>query len=228
MKVDHYSYSSHRKFESCPKKFELSKLYPEVKLELSDYILYGNEYHREVENYHTNKVYNAKLIKAYTDVIPKDFYDEVEMELDATLKDLDTGEEIDVPFVVRLDGVNKDGLWDLKTTNNDNNYRQGVLNDSDQATLYCYVWYLKTGKIPVFNYIIYDKKKNKIKLKETYRSEKNFKEFFKKAKEFDKNVKKGIFEKKIGWQCLQCPFAINETCLTKPLYQVLKNTHGRL
>jgi len=224
MKIHHYSHSSFNVYKSCPKKFEFSKLNPEIEMPTTKYMEFGSAFHEAVENYHNKKVYNTKLIEAYTKEIDADFYDSVEKEILIELKDVDSDDFIDTPFLAIIDGMNKDGLYDLKTTGTD--LAQSKLNSSDQATLYCYMHFLQFAKIPIFHYIIYSRKNNTIKMKETYRSEKNFREFFKKMKVFDEKVKGNEFDRKLGRQCLYCPFA--KQCVPNSLYEVLERTHGKL
>jgi hypothetical protein len=204
MKIHHYSYSSHRTFTECPYKFKLSKDFPDVKQPPNKYIEFGSIFHKEVDKYHKGELYNFSMLKKYIKEIPQDFYDKTEVKIETQLKHPETGEVIDTPFLGYIDGVNERGLYDLKTTSND--IAQSVLNNSDQITLYCYMWWLLLDFIPTFYYIIYSRNKNTVVLKETYRSKKVFVEFFEKMKEFDKKVKNDDFEKKIKSQCNYCFF----------------------
>jgi CRISPR/Cas system-associated exonuclease Cas4 (RecB family) len=213
-KIKHYSYSLFSAYKQCSKKVFFGKLWGIEQME-KDFYIYGSKIHKQVDNYHKGLKYDEKLIKRYTDKIPKDFYKETEMWLPQTklYNPLNENDIIETPFVGRIDGIvaKNDAIADLKTYNG--SMSQKMADESEQATLYLFMQWVNNGGIPPsFIFINFRKDKNKkgepmpIQIIETKRKKRDFIELWKELKNFDNSIKDEIFYKEPGYQCRYCEY----------------------
>lgn len=192
MFLDHYSYSSYRMFKECPKLFELVKT-GQMERRKTGAMSFGSYYHTQVENYHKGRLYDETTLKEYAEVFPKDFFkpENVEVRFRGCLAILPSGKFIKTPFVGIVDGINEQGLHDLKTWSYSKS--QEELDKDEQATLYLFMNYLKTGEIVPFNFNIFLKLENRIERIQTTRVLSDFGTLFLKLQKFDKLVREDRF-----------------------------------
>jgi hypothetical protein len=210
--ITHISYSMMSLFDTCRECFKY-KYIMGLKGEIPDYYEEGREYHDEVDAYHTGRQYNEALIKAYTRVFSPDYRKQSEV----WLEDLNKGQPVFVPGVKlpikgKIDGINEAGLCDLKFTKSRISQRQA--DESEQATLYIWVYFTLTGKNVPFFFNVVDKQTGRVGMVKTSREPARFDGLAHTINEFIKEVERGDFTALPGQKCFgQCEFYnICETC----------------
>lgn len=113
---------------------------------------FGSRYHKAVEVYHLTGE-TIDLIKAYTDIVPRDHVVEVEKPFEAILRHPETLEPLPLPFRGIIDAVGVSGaLIDLKTS--EKSWSQRKADEDLQATAYLYYWWQEHGELPEFNFVV--------------------------------------------------------------------------
>lgn len=205
-----YSWSVFDAYMKCAMKVYFAKIWGVEEIE-SEYFAFGKNVHKEVENYHIGLPYNEKLISRYTEVIPSDYYVQVEQWIEAYIHNPDDkNDKIETMFVGRLDGIGNDFIADLKTMGR--SISQNIADNMGQITLYLYMDWIKTGKIRKFRILNLRKDRNSkgelfpLQIIETSRTIEDFKKMWKDLKAFDNSVQDEVFYKEPSYECQQCSF----------------------
>ena len=209
-KIMRYSWSLFDQFNRCSKKVFFSKLWGIQEIE-REYFRHGTEVHENADRYHKGLPFNNKLIKRYTDVIPKDYFTKTESWIDAKIHNPDNKNDvIAMPFCGKLDGQRDGLIADIKTSKA--SLSQRVADNMGQITLYLFMEWINTGKILKFEVLNLRKDKNaKGKLFPlqrviTTRTIDDFRELWKQLKIFDNSIQKELFYKERGYECNYCSF----------------------
>ncbi len=145
--------------------------------------------------------------------VQKDGLTSAEQKIRRSLVDVNTGEELEVPFVAYLDLLEKNAaghvVVDLKTSCK--SYSQRDVDQNMQLTAYALLVFHETGKIPTCRIdAVVRNKKPKLQRIETQRTRDDLQRFFVLAKTVRRSIcaaaDTGVFYPSAGMGCFGCEF----------------------